>query len=139
MSIHPKNSPGFHHIAIRVADLAATTKLYTEGFGFKQTYNWGEGEKAGVLLDLGDGNYLEIFAGGKKPETDALPETGMIHFAVRTPDVDAAHARALAAGARETMAPKDHTIPGEPPAPIRISFVAGYDGEVIEFFNNELL
>ena len=41
------------------------------------------------------GNYLEIFANG---EEGAKPEGAIIHFAIRTNDVDGAIARARAAG-----------------------------------------
>jgi glyoxylase I family protein len=37
------------------------------------------------------------------------------------------------------MEPKDLAVFGDPPIPIRIAFCKGPDGEVIEFFQNEVL
>ena len=48
------------------ADFDATMRFYTEGFGFRPAVRWGEGDGRAVLLDTGDGNYLEVFAGGKR-------------------------------------------------------------------------
>ena len=69
------------------------------------------------------------------PEGEA-EAAGMIHFALRSPDVDAAFARALGAGATEHIAPKDILLGGEGGIPIRLAFVRGPDGERIEFFSN---
>ncbi|KQX48346.1 MULTISPECIES: VOC family protein [unclassified Paenibacillus] len=55
---------GFHHVAIRASNFEATVKFYTEGFGFTERLSWGEGDRRAVLLDTGDGDYLEVFAGG---------------------------------------------------------------------------
>lgn len=97
---------------------------------------WGEGDGRAVMLDTGDGNYLEIFAGGPA----AVPAEGvMIHFALRTENCDAALARAVEAGAVVTMASKDINIESRPgPTPVRIAFCKTSDGVVIEFFQNEL-
>lgn len=127
---------GFHHVALRARDFEASVKFYTEGLGFKPKIAWGEGNGRAVMLDTGDGNYLEIFAGGS---AEPKPEGVLLHFALRTKDCDAATKRALAAGAVPTMEPKDINIQSRPgPTPVRISFCKGPDGEVIEFFQNEL-
>lgn len=131
--------PGFHHIAIRVFDFDATLRFYAEGLGFRRVYGWGEGDRRAAMLDTGDGNYLEVFAGGKRPHGEDPPEGVLLHFALRTADTDSAYARALAAGARSTMEPKDVPIDGDHPLTVRIAFVKGLDGEVIEFFQNDEL
>ncbi len=126
---------GFHHVAIKVRDFDATVKFYCQALGFVPKIRWGEGDKRAVMLDTGDGNYLEVFAGGP-PER--RPEGCIIHFALRTGDVDAAIERARAAGAVITVEPKDVKIPSTPgPTPVRLAFCQGPDGEVIEFFQNE--
>lgn len=126
---------GFHHVAIRVQDFDATIKFYTEGLGFKEKIAWGEGDKRAIMMDTGDGNYLEVFAGGS---ADAKPEGAIIHFALRTTNTDAAIKRARAAGAEITVEPKDVNIPSRPgPTPVRLAFCKGPDGEIIEFFQNE--
>ena len=127
---------GFHHVAIRAYDFDASVRFYTEALGFTQKIAWGEGEKRAVMLDAGDGNYMEIFANGKH---EPKPEGAIIHFALRTNNCDAAIERARAAGAQVTVEPKDVDIPSTPHrTPVRIAFCKGPDGEIIEFFQNEL-
>lgn len=149
----PKSNPvlgggGFHHVAIKVADFDRSVKLYTEALGFKEKIRWGEKtaeqDSRAVMLDTGDGNYLEIFAGGPKPPLPAANAGAsagqIIHFAIRTTDVDAATKRAEAAGFVVTVPPKSVAIPSTPHVtPVRLSFVQGPDGETIEFFQNELI
>ncbi|MCY3021622.1 MAG: VOC family protein [Planctomycetota bacterium] len=126
---------GFHHVAIKVRDFDAAKKFYVAGLGFAETISWGEGDGRAVMLDAGDGNYLEIFAGGP---AEPRPEGVVVHFALRTSDCDAALARARAAGAQVTMEPKSVEIPSKPAkTPVRIAFCKGPGGEVIEFFQNE--
>ena len=127
---------GFHHLALRARDFDASVKFYTEGLGFVPRINWGEGDGRAVMLDTGDGSYLEIFAGGAD---EPKPEGAVLHFALRTSDCDTAIERARAAGAEVTVEAKDVEIPSRPePLPVRIAFCKGPDGEVIEFFQNEL-
>lgn len=139
---------GFHHIAVRAFDFDASFRFYVEGLGFRRAYGWGEdgrakGEKdsRAALLDTGDGNYLELFAGGTRPHGSPPPEEVLLHFALRTSDTDAACERARQAGATVTTEPKSVT-PAHADAPaqtFRIAFVRGLDGELIEFFQNETL
>jgi len=132
-----KRGPGFHHVAIRVFDFDATLKFYTEGLGFPRRYGWGEGDKRAAMLDMGDGNYLEVFAGGKAPVAE---QTSPIeHFAIRVPDVDAAYSKAMAAGATSHMEPKTLDLNGDYSVPVKIAFVRGLDGELFEFFENDEL
>ena len=127
---------GFHHVAVRVHDFDAALRFYNEALGFVEKVRWGEGEKQVALLDVGDGNYLEVCAGGPKE-----PPAGgaMTHFALRTSDVDAAIERVRAAGARVRVEPQDVTLQGRPfQLSVRIAFCKGPGGEEIEFFKNEL-
>jgi glyoxylase I family protein len=124
---------GFHHIAIKVRDFDASVKFYSEGFGFKERLRWGEGEGRAVLLDTGDGNYLEIFAGGSKK---LKPKGSIIHMAFRTNDVAKAIEAARAAGAKITLEPEDLVVSNNPPTSIRIAFCKGPDNEIIEFFQS---
>ena len=124
---------GFHHVAIKAHNFERTVKFYTEGLGFKQRFGWGEGDRRAVLLDTGDGNYLEVFAGGP----DELKPVGTIlHIALRTNNVDEAVAAAVTAGAVLTIEPRDVVLGDNPPTPVRIAFVKGFDGEEIEFFQS---
>jgi len=128
---------GFHHIALKVPDFEAAVAFYRDGLGFPEKIAWGEGDQSAMLLDAGNGNYVEIFAGGEAADDEA---TGpVLHFAFRTDDCDAALAKAVNAGAKVTVAPKDVTIPSRPaPTPVRIAFCLAPGGVLIEFFQNEL-
>ena len=126
--------PGFHHIAIRATDFEATVRFYEEGLGLVRRFGWGEGNTRAALMDVGDGNYVEIFAG--RGEGD-IPEGGILHYALRTHDADAAYAKAIAAGATSVMEPKDATpAHADHPITFRVAFVRGIAGETIEFFQN---
>lgn len=125
---------GFHHVAIRVGDFDASVKFYKEILGFKETISWGEGDKSAIMLDTGDGNCFEIFAGGVKGQK---PEGAFIHVALRTSDCDAAIEKVRSAGMEVTMEPTDVTIQSTPPTPVRIAFFKGPDGEMLEFFQNK--
>ena len=58
---------GFHPVAIRA-------------LGFEKKIAWGQDQGRAILLDTGDGSYLEIFANG---EEGSKPEGAIIHFAIR--------------------------------------------------------
>jgi glyoxylase I family protein len=133
---HTVGGGGFHHVAIRARNFDASVRFYTQALGFVEKIRWGNDDSRAMMLDTGDGNYLEIFAGGKE---QPRAEGTILHFAIRTRDCDAAVERARAAGSEVTMEAKDVTIPSQPgPTPVRIAFVKGPDGEIIEFFQNEL-
>lgn len=137
MPTRPVKGPGFHHIAFKAVDYDKTLGFYEEAFGFKRAYGWGSGDGRAAMIDIGDGNYIEVFAGGK-PLTD--PNAGpLLHFAIRVDNVDAAFARAVKAGAEVQMEPKDVALQGDYVVNVRIAFVKGPGGEVIEFFENETL
>jgi glyoxylase I family protein len=124
---------GFHHLAMRVRDFDASMKFYIDGLGFKKKISWGEGDKRAAMLDTGDGNYIEVFAGGS---AEPKPEGSVLHFALRTTDCDKAIESARAAGAEVTIEPKNVAIPSTPPTEVRLAFCKGPDGEIIEFFQN---
>lgn len=122
---------GVHHLALASANFDKSIKFYTEGLGFKAIASWGEGNGRAVLLDIGNGSCFEIFANGSsEPQSNEK----MVHFAFATSDPDAAYKNAIAAGAVSHIEPKDVNIPATPPLPVRIAFVMGPDGEVLEFF-----
>jgi glyoxylase I family protein len=129
---------GFHHVAIRARDFDASVHFYTQALGFVEKIRWGEGDKRAIMLDVGDGNYLEIFAGRNESLPTTAAEPPILHFAIRTTNTDAAVARARSAGAVVTTEPKDVVIKSAPqPTPVRLAFCKGPDGEIIEFFQNE--
>jgi glyoxylase I family protein len=150
--------PGLHHVGLFVADVKAAVKFYTEGLGFTVRQEWPDatGTKGGdtykfvlpgVLLDAGDGNYVELFpAGDGKLSPPSFP---LNHFALRVADVDKAYARAIKAGAKPFEfklpdkpwdgTPLDVKLGGDRPETIRIAFVLGPNGELIEFFHSKVL
>jgi glyoxylase I family protein len=138
---------GFHHVAIKVKDFDATVRFYKDGLGLKERLAWGEGDGRAVMLDAGNDNCIEVFAGGPsvqcRPEGTrtggkAAPAEGIIvHFALRAADCDAALNRAKAAGATVTMEPKTVEIAAKTgPHSVRIAFVRTPGGEVVEFFQD---
>ena len=129
---------GFHHVAIKVANFDESVTFYTRVLGFTEFIRWGEGDNRAILLDCGDGNFFELFAGGQPApaDTKAGGAGPIIHVALRSDDVDGAVTRARAGGAEITLEPKDVTIPSNPPTPVRIAFCRAPGGEVIEFFKH---
>jgi glyoxylase I family protein len=137
MSSTAPKSRGFHHIAVRSFDFDATVRFYEEGIGCVRRFGWGSENTRAALMDVGDGNYVEIFAGR---ETGDVQEGGIIHNALRTTTIEADYERALAAGAKPLEAPKDVSpANSDHPIVLRVAFVQGLDGEVIEFFQNDEL
>ncbi len=128
---------GFHHVAIKVANFDESVEFYTQALGFTVHARWGEGDNRAILMDCGDGNFFEMFAGGQARLAGADSDAGpLVHVALRSDDVDGAIARARSGGAEITIEPKDVTIPSDPPMPVRIGFCRSPGGEVIEFFKH---
>lgn len=135
---------GFHHIAINTRDFDRSVAFYKDVLGCTTKIAWGEPGKRAIMLDTGDGNYLELF---ERPDMPPAPQTpmngqiGIIHFALRTTDTDGVLERARAAGAPVEMEPRGldiQTTEGDGPVPVRIAFFRGPDGEVVEVFQNEM-
>ena len=131
---------GFHHVCLKTRDWERTLAFYRDTLGFTEKIAWnlrGTGRRA-VMLDTGDGNYVEVF---EDPDYTPAPNGSVIHFALRTDRLDEVAARVRAAGATITIEPKDvvlATTHGAGPVPIRIFFCEGPSGEVIEFFQNTI-
>jgi glyoxylase I family protein len=131
---------GLHHVAIKVKDYDAAVRFYA-ALGFTEKVSWGDGDARACFLDAGEGNYLEIFAGGGTPETRHPWGDGaaVVHFALRVADCDAALLLAEQNGAKVTMPTKSLAIDGlgGEHIPIKIAFCQGPGGEVIEFYEND--
>lgn len=122
---------GFHHVALECQDINKSLAMYG-ALGMTEIVRWGEGDKLIVMLDIGDGGRIELFANG----TDEFAENGKWkHFALRVNDVDTMYATALAAGFEPHTPPKTVPLPSTPVGvTINIAFVIGPDGEQLEFF-----
>ncbi|MEO0966515.1 MAG: VOC family protein [Planctomycetota bacterium] len=138
-----------HHVALWARDFDAARAFYVDALGLTPVYSWGDAPDRAIILRCGDGphaGHVEVF---EKPadHPDTPAEARLMHLALNTDDVDAMHARALAAGAAERMAPRDvdldntqhpHDAAVPPRFTPRISFVVAPNGEVIEFFDDPL-
>lgn len=129
---------GFHHVCIKTRDWDRTMAFYKDTLGFVEKIAWRAAPQRAAMLNAGDGNYLEVFEDlAYSPATNG----SVIHFALRTNQIDEVATRVRDTGATITMDPKDVTIRptnGHTPVPIRIFFCEGPSGEIIEFFQNSL-
>ena len=129
---------GFHHVCVKTRDWDRTMSFYKDTLGFAEKIAWRAAPQRAVMLDAGDGNYLEVF---EDLAYAPAPNGAVVHFALRTAHLDEVAARVRATGATITMEPKDVTIAttnAHTSVPIRIFFCAGPSGEIIEFFQNSL-
>jgi glyoxylase I family protein len=140
-------TPGFHHVAIRAVDFDETIRFYTEGLGFRVHFPFsvpGRIDRA-AFLDAGDGRFVEVFGDGstvqaegrRREPNEERTEGALLHFCLRVADTDAAYARALSAGAASRVEPGTRRLSEDPLVEVRIAFVTGPNGEVIEFMQSE--
>jgi len=141
---------GIDHFAVRSANLEATLRLYVEGLGFRELYRWSRPPqvKSVVMLDSGNGVKLEVFdheamVVGTRPSSEASPDegpaVGVIHIAVSTHDLEGTFRSALVHGGQELIPPTAMEltkISGDCPPSMRMAFVRGLDGEVIEIVDS---
>ena len=122
---------GFHHIALKVKDFETSVRMY-KALGMEEIVRWGEGKGEIVMLDIGDGGRIELFAcGGDEYAVNGKWQ----HFAMCVDDVEQAYAVALEAGFMPKIAPKVVPLDSKPDKiAINIAFVTGPDGEEVEFF-----
>lgn len=123
---------GFHHVALRTTSLERSLAFY-KALGMSEIVRWGEGELEIVMLDIGDGGRLELFA---NRGVDYPAEGRWQHFAIAVDDVPAAYELAVSLGAKPSVAPKTVPLTDARPSPIaiQVAFVEGPDGEQLEFF-----
>ena len=127
---------GIHHIAINALDFDKSFEFYTSGLGFKPVMCWGEGGSRAAMLDVGNGSCIELFSGGKEGNGDVIKQGEWIHLAFMAADVDLAFSTALQDGATVSKEPFNIDVASDPVTKIRIAFVKGINGEIIEFFQN---
>ena len=121
----------FHHIALKCCNIEKSLTMY-KALGMTEVLRWGEGENTIVMLDIGDGGRIELFANGSD---EFSPMGKWVHFAMGVADVEHAYETALAAGFTPKSAPRVVPLPSAPcQTSIHIAFVYGPDGEEVEFF-----
>jgi len=147
------DTPILHHVCLFVSDLSASVAFYTTGLGLKLREEFDDivgireahrfsFDLASVFLQAGEGRYIELHPAG---DGDMLPPGFPLnHLALAVKDVDAAYERAIAAGAAPfgfTMQsehwdgkPMDVIMTGLHPEPMRMAFLQGPDGELIELY-----
>lgn len=124
---------GCHHIAVQTRDWDASMKLYRDVLGMPVAAEFGPPEHKIVLLDMGDGSYMELF----QPEANtpapgaAAPNDPVTHFALATTNTKAATEHVRQAGYEITMEPETLDLG---PLTVTIAFFRGPNGESIEFF-----
>ncbi len=122
---------GFHHVALMCKDIDKSLAMY-KALGMNEIVRWGEGEKLIVMVDIGDGGRIELFARGND---DYKVMGKYAHFAMCVDDVDHAYEVALKAGFEPLTPPKTVPLDSSPEKiAINIAFVKGPDGEEVEFF-----
>ena len=75
---------GAHHIALQARDWEASLRLYRDVLGMQIVAEFGTPERRILLLDLGDGSHLELFA--PQPTTADQPASANVftHIALAT-------------------------------------------------------
>jgi len=131
---------GIHHVALCTADFERSVSFYTEVLGCKPKMLWGEAGKRGVMMDVGDGNYVEVFEREHAAEQPA--EARLLHFCLRCHNLDEVVERVRKAGMAVTVEPADVPIDneaqgGKPQITLRLAFFTGPDGEIIELMQCE--
>jgi glyoxylase I family protein len=127
---------GFHHVCMKTRDWDATMRFYKDTLGCTEKVAWRTAPQRAVMLDAGDGNYIEVF---EDLAYTGAPNGAVNHYALRTTRIDAVAERVRAAGFKITVEPRDVTIQatnGLGPVPVRIFFCDGPNGESVEFLQN---
>ena len=73
---------GFHHVCMKTRDWDATLRFYKDTLGCTEKIAWREAPQRAVMLDAGDGNYIEVFAA---PPCPAATPTKVPHRAPGRP------------------------------------------------------
>ncbi len=122
---------GTHHIALQTLDWEASLRLYRDVLGMQVVAEFGTPERPVLLLDLGDGSHMEIFAPLPDAADQLVAANLLTHIALATTDTRQATELVRQAGYTIKTEPKDVQL-GSIAA--TIAFFTGPNGETIEFF-----
>lgn len=123
---------GVHHISLKARgaeEFRQVLDFYQQVLDCPLVRRWGEGDRQGAMLDLGN-TLLEVTANGTAAENGLFA-----HIAFATDDVDGMVERMRAAGRPVLVQPADKNLGGN--YPIRNAFCAGPLGEELEFFHEK--
>lgn len=128
-----------HHVAVNCTDLERSVGFYTEGLGLEAAHRWDAPPmvSAAAFLPVGDGSWIELFAGGEAGGLRGQQAAGLTHLAIAVDDVRAAFDALVAAGGVPADPPATRTLHGEPEMQATMAFVVGPDGEVVELYRND--
>src|SRR5215210_5235220 len=98
---------GTHHIALQTRDWEASLRLYRDVLGMLVVAEFGPPERRILLLDIGDGSHMELFA--PLPDATDRPAAAELipHIALATTDTRLAIERVREAGYTIKTEPKD--------------------------------
>lgn len=126
---------GIHHVCLRVPDLYKTASFYQNAFDATLVAEWGEDEREdhAFILDLGTGDFLEIFGCSQPFELGKWQ-----HVAIWTDDMEAAYERALANGAKIHSNPAISHIPTRSGQIVhmKFGFLIAPGGEMVELIQD---
>ncbi|WP_042166720.1 VOC family protein [Paenibacillus gorillae] len=126
---------GIHHVCLRVPNLHVTANFYRNAFDAELVAEWGaEGkEDHAFILDLGTGDYLEIFGSS---EPFALGKWQ--HVAIWTDNIEAAFEKAIASGATVASMPAISRIPTRSGQVVHMKygFLNAPGGETVELIQH---
>jgi lactoylglutathione lyase len=130
----------FDHVGISVADLGKAADWYCAALGLAREFEFEVAHAGlrGAMLLSPNGYRVELLERGGSARHGAPPDgpneaalhRGYGHMCLDVPDVDAAHASLLAAGAADRMSPRPSPEPG-----VRMAFVADPEGNLIELID----
>ena len=126
---------GIHHACLRIPNLEETKEFYKNTFDAQVVCEWGtdENEDHAFIMDLGVGDFLEIFG------CSTLFETGKWQqVAIVTDNIEETFERALANGAKPHVYPDTAHIPcaDGSTASMKYALVYAPGGELIEMIQD---
>lgn len=143
----PPGSATLMHVAILCKDVDESLRFYRDGLGFAKTYEWSKTMSKtgqvlycdrGVYIELDGHTYIELFPGGRD---DVSSISGPLqHIALIVPDVTEAYRKCLDSGGHAFPiedwdgGPTEVIINGEPEMEVKVAFVRGPGGELIELY-----
>ena len=91
---------GLSHIAIRTRDILESVRYYTEVLGLQEAFRMHaeDGSLATVYIFIAPGQYLELFANGRKETAADSESIGFCHLCLMTHDIQRSYETVRAKG-----------------------------------------